>query len=340
MRPFLYQRARTAEEAVIAARDAAPQAGPEVDAPVRFIAGGTTLLDLMKLSVMRPDRLIDINPLELGRIEVDARGLTLGALVRMSQAAAHQVVRSDYPVIAESLELAASAQLRNMASLAGNLLQRTRCLYFRDAGEKACNKRASGTGCAALEGANRLHAVLGTSEHCIATYPGDLGVALVALDAQLEVRGPDGPRTLPLAELHRLPADTPHIETVLRPFEIITALMVPAGPWTRRSRYVKVRDRASYEFALASAAVALDLEGEVVREARIGLGGVATRPWRAKEAEERLRGRPLTEESACAAAEVAFAGAMPREHNAFKIPLGKRTLVRALLEAASLGGRP
>jgi xanthine dehydrogenase YagS FAD-binding subunit len=195
-----------------------------------------------------------------------------------------------------------------------------------------------GTGCAALDGENRLHAVLGMSEHCIATYPGDLAVALVALDAQLDLLGPDGQRTLPLAELHLAPGDTPHIETVLRPSEMITGLVVPSGPWTRRSRYVKVRDRASYEFALASAAVALDMEGGAVREARIGLGGVATRPWRASEAEESLRGQPLDEESAATAAEIAFAHAIPREHNAYKIPLGKRTLVRALLETASLEG--
>jgi xanthine dehydrogenase YagS FAD-binding subunit len=256
----------------------------------------------------------------------------------MSQAADHPLVRADYPVIAQALQLAASAQLRNMASLAGNLLQRTRCLYFRDTGVKACNKRAPGTGCAALNGENRPHAVLGTSEHCIATYPGDLGVALVALDAQLDLLGPDGPRTLPLAELHREPGETPHIETVLRPSDMITALIVPAGPWTRRSRYVKVRDRASYEFALASAAVALDMDGDAVREARIGLGGVATRPWRAREAEKSLRGQPLDEERAQKAAKIAFADAIPREHNAYKIPLGQRTLVRALLETASLEG--
>jgi xanthine dehydrogenase YagS FAD-binding subunit len=338
MQPFHYQRPDSLESAVIAARNGAPHAGHEADAPARFIAGGTTLLDLMKLEVMRPERLIDINGLGLDRIEANGRAVRLGALVRMSQAADHPMIRADYPVIAQALQLAASAQLRNMASLAGNLLQRTRCLYFRDASVRQCNKRMPGTGCAALDGENRLHAVLGVSEHCIATYPGDLAVALVALDAQLDLLGPDGQRTLPLAELHLAPGDTPHIETVLRPSEMITGLVVPSGPWTRRSRYVKVRDRASYEFALASAAVALDMEGGAVREARIGLGGVATRPWRASEAEESLRGQPLDEESAATAAEIAFANAIPREHNAYKIPLGKRTLVRALLETASLEG--
>jgi xanthine dehydrogenase YagS FAD-binding subunit len=336
MRPFLYERAKTPQDAILAARDSMSGGGTAADAPVRFIAGGTTLLDLMKLGIMRPDRLVDINPLGLDRIEADARALRLGGLVRMSQAAGHEVVQSDYPVIAQALELAASAQLRNMASLAGNVLQRTRCLYFRDPGVKQCNKRAPGTGCAAIGGENRLHAVLGTSEHCIATYPGDLAVALIALGAGVEVLGPEGSRTLPFADLHRPPGDTPHIETTLQPDEIITALVVPAGPWTRRSRYVKVRDRASYEFALASAAVALDMDGDAVREARIGLGGVATKPWRAHEAEERLRGRPLTEESAGEAARAAFADAVAHEHNAFKIPLGQRTLVRALIEAASL----
>jgi xanthine dehydrogenase YagS FAD-binding subunit len=338
MQPFHYQRADSLEGAIIAARNGVSQADLEADAPVRFIAGGTTLLDLMKLEVMRPERLIDINGLRLNGIEVNGRAMRLGALVRMSQAADHPLIRADYPVIAQALQLAASAQLRNMASLAGNLLQRTRCLYFRDAGVRQCNKRMPGTGCAALDGENRLHAVLGTSEHCIATYPGDLAVALVALDAQLDLLGPDGQRTLPVAQLHRPPGDTPHIETALRPSEMITSLVVPAGPWTRRSRYVKVRDRASYEFALASAAVALDMDRGVVREARIGLGGVATRPWRASEAEASLRGQSLNEESAQRAAEIAFANASAREHNAYKIPLGRRTLVRALLETASLGG--
>jgi xanthine dehydrogenase YagS FAD-binding subunit len=338
MQPFHYQRADSLEGAVIAARNGAPEADHEADAPVRFIAGGTTLLDLMKLEIMRPERLIDINGLRLDGIEANGRALRLGALVRMSQAADHPLIRADYPVIAQALQLAASAQLRNMASLAGNLLQRTRCLYFRDTGVRQCNKRMPGAGCAALDGENRLHAVLGTSEHCIAPYPGDLAVALVALDAQLDLLGPDGQRSLSVAELHREPGDTPHIETVLRPSELITGLVVPSGPWTRRSRYVKVRDRASYEFALASAAVALDMDGGVVREARIGLGGVATRPWRASEAEASLRGQPLDEDSAQRAADIAFAQAIPREHNAYKIPLGRRTLVRALLETASLGG--
>jgi xanthine dehydrogenase YagS FAD-binding subunit len=330
MRPFLYERAKTLQDAILAARDSMSGGGTAADAPVRFIAGGTTLLDLMKLGIMRPDRLVDINPLGLDRMEADGRALRLGGLVRMSQAAGHEVVQSDYPVIAQALELAASAQLRNMASLAGNVLQRTRCLYFRDPGVKQCNKRAPGTGCAAIGGENRLHAVLGTSEHCIATYPGDLAVALIALGAGVEVLGPEGSRTLPFADLHRPPGDTPHIETTLQPDEIITALVVPAGPWTRRSRYVKVRDRASYEFALVSAAVALDVEGEVIRAARIAAGGVGTRPWRMRACEELLVGRPPERKAFEAAAEVAVQGARPLQHNRYKVELLPRTIVRAL----------
>jgi xanthine dehydrogenase YagS FAD-binding subunit len=226
-----------------------------------------------------------------------------------------------------------------MATLAGNVLQRTRCNYFRDPSWRACNKRDPGSGCAALQGVNRKHAVLGTSAHCIATYPGDFAQALVALDAVVDVLGPDGERTLRVEELHRPPGDTPHVETVLAPGELITGFAVPAGPW-RRSLYLKIRDRESYEFALASAAVALDLAGDgAVRAARIALGGVATTPWRAREAEALLVGRPLTEASATEAAEAAFAGAVTHRGNAYKPELGRRTLVRALLAAARLEAR-
>ena len=337
MRPFTYERADSPEAAT---RLAAVPADAHVRAPVQFLAGGTTLLDLMKLDVMRPDRLVDINPLadtRLGRIEAGEHGLRLGALVRMAEAAEHPAVRRDYPVVAQALQQAASQQLRNMASLGGNVLQRTRCPYFRDTSWPQCNKREPGSGCAALGGVNRQHAVLGTNDRCIATYPGDLAQALVALDAAVEVAGPNGARTLPFASLHRPPGDTPHVETTLVPGELITALTVPAAPWTRRSLYLKVRDRASYEFALASAAVALDLAPDgMVREARIGLGGVATVPWRAREAEATLRGKRLDEAVAESAAEAAFAGARTYEHNAFKVPLGKSTLVRALLQAAAM----
>jgi len=302
----------------------------------QFLAGGTTILDLMKLDVMRPERLVDINPLQdgvLGQIQMAAEGLRLGALARMSEAAEHPVIRRDYPVIAQTLQLAASQQLRNMASLGGNVLQRTRCNYFRDVSYAQCNKRQPGSGCAALDGYNRRHAILGVSEHCIATYPGDFAQALIALDATVEIVGPKGRRTLPFAKLHRQPSDRPDIETTLAPGELIAGFLIASGPWPR-SLYLKVRDRESYEFAAASAAVALAMDGRSVREARIGIGGVATVPWRAREAEAALRGKAIDEASATSAAEAAFAAAKPAGHNAFKVELGKRTLARALMAAA------
>jgi xanthine dehydrogenase YagS FAD-binding subunit len=334
MRPFLFERVESPTAAVRAAAGPAPGARE-----AHFLAGGTTLIDLMKLDVMRPEIVIDINALEhtaLGSIEADANGLQLGALVRMADAADHPVVRRDYPVIAQSLLLAASAQLRNMASLGGNVLQRTRCTYFRDVSYAACNKRNPGSGCAALNGVNRMHAVLGTSDQCIATYPGDFAQALIALDADVEIIGPARVRSLPFSALHRVPGDSPDIETTLRPGEIISSFFIPATPWTRRSLFVKVRDRESYEFAVASAAVALDLMDGLVRTSRIALGGVATAPWRAERAEDTLRGKPIDERTARAAAEAAFAAARPSKHNAFKIELGKRTLMRALQGAAAL----
>jgi len=291
----------------------------------------------MKLDTMRPDALVDVNGLEhrFGAIDANPSSLHLGALVRMSAAADHPIVQRDYPVVAQSLQLAASAQLRNMASLGGNVLQRTRCMYFRESDWKACNKRNPGSGCAALDGNNRKHAILGVSAKCIASYPGDFAQALVALGAIVETVGPAGPRSFPFEQLHRGP-EQPDIETILSPGELITGFSVPAGPWTRRSLYLKIRDRQSYEFGLATAAVALDLDGEHVREARIGLGGVAYRPWRAHAAEDALRGRTLDESAAAEAARAAFAGAQPREQNRYKIELGQRTLVRALLQAKAL----
>lgn len=328
MRPFQYQRADTLEGAVKAAGTGGTTS--------QFIAGGTTLSDLMKLDVMRPERLVDVNPAaggSAGRIEATKSGLRLGALVRMAEAAEHPAILADYPVIAQALQLAASQQIRNMASLGGNLLQRTRCEYFRQV-SWPCNKREPGSGCAAMDGVNRLHAVLGTSDACIASYPGDFAQALVALDAVVEtVREKGGPRHIALSDLHRPPGDTPQVETVLEPGELITAITVPAGSWTRRSLYLKIRDRDSYAFALASAAVALELDGDSVREARIALGGIATVPWRAREAEAALRGKILDEASATAAAEAALAGARPRGDNAFKVPLAKQTIVRALMDA-------
>jgi xanthine dehydrogenase YagS FAD-binding subunit len=338
MRPFRFETAGTTEDALRQASALLPddEAAPRFN----YLAGGTNLIDLMKLDVMRPEQLIGIEPLraEHGRIEQMEDGLWLGAMVRMAEAADDARVRDDYPVIADSLWQAASAQLRNMASLGGNVLQRTRCNYFRDTSYGECNKRKPGSGCAALGGVNRRHAVLGVSERCIATYPGDFGVALAALEAEVALMGVDGrARVIPFEDLHRPYGDTPHIETNLAPGELITGFTIPAGPWTRRSRYVKVRDRESYDFALASAAVALDLDGDgTARTVRIGLGGVATKPWRSREAEEVLTGRRLDEDSARAAAEAAFRDAVTHGGNHFKPELGRRTLVRALLETARM----
>jgi xanthine dehydrogenase YagS FAD-binding subunit len=340
MRPFALTRADSAPSA-IEAQLAEPQTGagaPSVLWPGQYLAGGTLLLDLMKLDVMRPALLTDINALEkspLGVIDT-ANGLKLGALVRMSAAADHPEIRANYPVVSQSLQLAASQQLRNMASLGGNVLQRTRCNYFRDTSYANCNKRNPGSGCAAMDGINRMHAVLGTSEQCIASYPGDFAQALMALDAQVEVAGANGTRTIPFAQLHRAPGENPQVETVLSRGDLITAFTIPATPFAKRSLYLKVRDRASYEFALASAAIALDLDNGTVRDVRIALGGVATMPWRAREAEEQLKGKKIDEASLATAAAAAFAQAKPREHNAFKVELGKRTLVRALRQAAAM----
>lgn len=330
MRPFTYVQATSLADAARLGESGASAA---------FLGGGTTLLDLMKLDVLQPERLIDITKLGpdlSGEISKRDGTLRLGALARMSDAAEHEAVRRDFPVIADSLRLAASQQIRNMARLGGNLLQRTRCPYFRDTSWSACNKRNPGSGCAALQGYNRMHAVLGTSDACVATYPGDFAQALIALDATLEVVSAAGRRTLPLSALHVQPGSTPERETSLAPGEIITSILVPAGPWTRRSLYQKTRDRASYEFALASAAVAIDLRDGTVNEARIALGGVASVPWRASAAEQALKGRKLDEESARTAAQAAFAGARPLKDNAFKVELGQRTLVRALLSAAKM----
>ena len=344
MQRFAYHKATNAEEAAAAVRAATARERTRsilatVDLPAQFVAGGTNMVDYMALDVLRPATLVDLNSLpddRYRRIEAGPQELRFGALVRMSQAEDHPVVRSRYPVIHDALRLAASRQIRNMASLGGNILQRTRCEYFRET-SWPCNKRNPGSGCAALEGCNRQHAVLGTSGHCIAAYAGDLAQALIALDASVETIGHvSGPRMIRFAKLHRLPGDTPQLETVLEPGELVTALTVPAGPWTARSRYLKIRDRQSYQFALASAAVALDLEGAKVREVRIALGGVATVPWRALEAETALRGQVLDEAAATRAADAAFSSARTARHNAFKVPLGKATLVRALLEARAM----
>jgi xanthine dehydrogenase YagS FAD-binding subunit len=308
----------------------------------RYIAGGTTLVDLMKLNVETPERVVDINRLGarhafMGDIAaLPDGGLRLGALVRNSDAAWNTLVKERYPVLSEALLSGASGQLRNMASVGGNLMQRTRCYYFRDTA-MPCNKREPGSGCSAIEGHNRIHAVLGTSDRCIATSPGDMPVALVALDAMVRVSGPQGERTIPLVDFHLLPGAHPERETVLRQGEIITSVDVPALPWARRSHYRKVRDRASYAFALASAAVALDLDGTRIRNARVALGGVGTKPWRSREAERALVGQQATPAAFRAAAEEALRGAKAYRENGFKIELAKRTLVRALTTVTAIG---
>ena len=335
MRPFAYE---APTDAVSAVALASVPASAHVTAPVQYKGGGTTLIDLMKLDVMQPAMVVDITAIKdeaMHRIVRMDGELRIGSLVSMAKLQADASVVRDYPLLAESLWQAASQQLRNMARLGGNVLQRTRCSYFRDTSYDQCNKRVPGSGCAALDGANRGHAVLGVSEQCIALYPGDWAPALVALDARVEMLGRSGKRTLAFADLHRLPGATPHIETNLEPGELITAFIIPGGP-RRRSLYRKVRDRESYAFANASAAVALDLDGDVMRDVRIGLGGVATIPWRARKAEALLRGQTLNEAAANAAAEAEFAGAQTREHNGYKVALGKATMVRARLDAQAM----
>jgi xanthine dehydrogenase YagS FAD-binding subunit len=339
MQPFQFSHTGDLRSAYSAYRAADAEGTDAAHSRSQYLAGGTTLIDLMKLGVMRPDLVVDINDLDrtnAGRIEFAGDRLRLGALTRMSTVADHPDVRRDFPVIAQSLQLAASAQIRNMASLGGNVLQRTRCTYFRDTSYSNCNKREPGSGCAALEGINRTHAVLGTSERCIATYPGDFAQALMALDAEVEVLGRNGRREFPFANLHRQPGQTPHLETTLAPGELITAFRITRAPFIRRSLFLKVRDRQSYEFALASAAVAVDLDGDTVKQARIALGGVATVPWRAHEAEASLGNQRLDETATRRAADLAFADARSRKHNAFKIELGKRTLIRALRQAGAM----
>lgn len=327
MREFTLIRARSAEQAVHALASQ-----PEA----RLMAGGTTLYDLTKLGVERPPAIIDINGVkELGAFDTaGAHELVFGSLARMSDVAADARLVKDYPALSESLWRAASQQLRNMASLGGNVLQRTRCAYFRGGEPFACNKRVPGSGCAALGGIDRGHALLGTSPHCIATYPGDFAVALVAFDAVADVLGPNGVRTIPIEALHRLPGDRPDLETTLAPGELIIRIRVPATPLGRASTYHKIRDRESYAFALSSAAVAVTMNGNQVGQARIALGGVATRPWRARQAEQALVGRELTIETALAAGFAAFVDARTGRHNAFRIELGARTVADALMIAA------
>jgi xanthine dehydrogenase YagS FAD-binding subunit len=327
MFPFTYERA-TDPQSAMAALAADPEAA--------CIAGGTELLNWMKDGIATPRRLIDINDLPLAQIEAGPRGLRLGALARMSDVAAHAEVRHAYPAIAEALELSASPPLRNMASMGGNLLQRTRCSYFRAETALPCNKRRPGTGCAAREGENRWHAIFGWSNACVATHPSDVAVALAALDATVQVHGPAGARTIHLVDFYRLPDDTPEDDTVLGHDELITAIDVPASPLTGQSHYLKVRERSSYEFALVSAAVALHVDGQRIQQTRIALGGVAPKPWRLTAAESALMGMPLEREALHQAIGGAFSEARPLAHNAFKVELAKRTVLRAL---ETVGGR-
>jgi xanthine dehydrogenase YagS FAD-binding subunit len=318
MVPFRFQKAATVQEALAAA-----QAG------ARYIAGGTTLIDLMREEVEQPEHLVDINGLPLNGVRFEGEDLVIGALARMAEVIDHPEVRSRQPLIAESLVEGASPQLRNMATIGGNLLQRARCPYFRML-DAPCNKRAPGSGCAAIGGLNAGHAVLGASEHCAATHPSDLAVALVALDATLRVVGPRGERSFPVEALHRLPGDTPHLEHTLRPGELIVEVRIPGGPHARRARYLKVRDRASYEFAVVSAAVALQVEDGRVRAARIACGGVGTRPWRMRASEEALVGERADRAAFERCARAAASGARPLAHNHYKVELLPRTIVRAL----------
>lgn len=318
MIPFSLEKVRTEQDAIRAA-----------SAGGRYIAGGTTLIDLMREEVERPERLIDINALPMRDIRVEGSDLVIGALARMAEVAAHPATLRLQPLIAETLIEGASPQLRNMASIGGNLMQRVRCSYFRML-DAACNKRDPGSGCSAVQGINGGHAILGTSDHCVATHPSDLAVSLVALGATMRVRGPQGERSFPVEELYRLPGNTPHLEHTLQPGELIVTVQVPGGPYARRARYLKVRDRASYEFALVSTAAALHIEGGVVRQARLAAGGVGTRPWRLRACEAALIGKAPNRQTFEAAARLALEGTRPLSGNHYKVELLPRTIVRAL----------
>jgi xanthine dehydrogenase YagS FAD-binding subunit len=318
MRPFIYESPSSAQ-----------QANSRGGTNSAFIAGGTTLLDLMKLEVMQPARVVDLNQLQMRGIEMLGDGLRIGALEKMSDVAVNPEVTANYPVISQALLQSASAQIRNMASIGGNLLQRTRCGYFRDV-NTPCNKREPGSGCPAVDGENRMHAILGTSSSCVATHPSDLAVALVAMDASIRVQNGADERLIKLEDFYLLPGDTPDLENQLRRGELITEVRVPKLPWARRSAYLKIRDRDSYEFALTSAAVALDLDGDKIRDVRIAVGGVGTRPWSLPKVREALVGQPFKQETFATAARFAVEGAEPLTQNGYKIDLLQRTIVRAL----------
>jgi xanthine dehydrogenase YagS FAD-binding subunit len=325
MNPFGYSRANDIADAV--------RLGGAAGA--RYLGGGTNLVDLMRETIERPAALVDVTGLDDAITSTGDGGLRIGAAVRNSALAADRRVRADYPMLSRAIVAGASAQIRNMATVGGNLLQRTRCTYFYDDKGAACNKRSPGQGCDARGGFHRYHAILGASEQCIATHPSDMAVALAALDAVVHLRGSTGERSLPLTELHRLPGERPDIETLLEPGELITAIELPAMPFAANSTYRKVRDRSSYAFALVSVAAALEVTGGVVSNARIALGGVAHKPWRAARAEAALIGRPATEAGFLAAADAELADAVPLPMNAFKIELARRTIVAVLGELAS-----
>ena len=323
MKPFSYMRAQDLGGAVAALAEA-PNAA--------FLAGGTNLVDLMKLGVMEPEVLVDVRRLTSDSIEeLPDGGVRIGAAVTNSDLAADRTIRSRYPALSQALLAGASGQLRNLATTGGNLLQRTRCVYFYDT-TTPCNKREPGSGCSAIEGHNKNHAILGASEHCVATHPSDMAVAMAALDAFVNVHGPDGERRVPIEELHRLPGDEPQRDTTLKHGELITAVDLPPLDFASNSKYRKVRERASYAFALVSVAAALDVEDCVVRDVRLALGGVAHKPWRATKAEEALRGEPAGEENFRAAAEIELEDARPLRENAFKVPLARNVITRTLLE--------
>ncbi|GLK56217.1 xanthine dehydrogenase YagS FAD-binding subunit [Methylopila capsulata] len=326
MMNFSYTRAETVADAIAAVA---------ADPGARFIAGGTNLVDLMKYDVMKPERLVDITRLPLREIEAtDAGGLRIGALVPNSDLAYDARIQRDYPLLASAILAGASAQLRNAATTGGNLLQRTRCYYFYDVATP-CNKREPGSGCAAKTGVNRVNAILGTSEACIATHPSDMCVALAALEASVHVEGPNGPRVVPFAEFHRLPGDAPQNDNTLAHGEMVVAVELPAPRFGRNHTYLKLRDRLSYAFALVSVAAALDMDGDVIVDARIALGGVAHKPWRVTDSEALLKGKPATPDSFGAAADAILSGATGYGGNDFKIELARRAVVRALAQAVA-----
>ncbi|KQB53687.1 xanthine dehydrogenase [Pseudomonas endophytica] len=322
MRALEYTRATSPEQAI------ATHARTEATA---FLAGGTTLLDLVKIDIMQPDRVIDVHTLDLDQIEILSDGRTrIGAMVTNTELAHHPRIKSDYAVLSQALLSGATTQLRNKATTGGNVMQRVRCNYFRD-GVSACNKRVPGSGCAAMGGHNRsVHAVLGTSDQCIATHPSDMCVAMAVIGATVQVQGPAGKREINFLDFHLLPGNTPWKEHALEPNELITHVTLNAPLPNNKSAYLKLRDRASYQFALASSAVILVMDGQVIREARIAMGGVGTKPWRALEAERALRGAMATEENFAKAAAIALQGAKPYAHNAYKIPLGQQAIMRNL----------